>query len=80
MYSVSHSFITWLYYSLLPPLNSKELMQYSKIEILSNFIYLGLVFSHSKDNGDAFYLGFNTELGQDSGISRYVLLLICPVP
>lgn len=49
-------------------------MQYSKIEILSNFIYLGLVFfSPSKNNGDVFYLGFNTELGQDSGINRYIL-------
>lgn len=34
-----HSFMKWLYYSLLPPLHSKELMQYSKTEILSNFIY-----------------------------------------
>lgn len=63
MYSVLHSFITWLYYSLLPPLHSKELTEYGKIEILSNFIYLGLVFSNSKDSGDVFYLGFNTELG-----------------
>jgi len=31
---------------------------------------LGLGFFRSKDNGNVFYLGFNTELGQDSGISR----------
>lgn len=73
MYSVLHSFNTWLYYSLLPPVHSKELTQYSKIEYCL-ILFIGVCFfAHSKDNEDAYYLGFNTELGWNSGINRYVL-------
>lgn len=64
-------------------LHSKELTQYSKTEILSNFIYLGLFvffFPTVRIVGMFFYLGFNTELGEDSGVSLHVLCSTSTIP